>query len=175
MFAACRCRTPIPPCASPISAGLNLREVGAVLAAGTAIRLIALGSCFALCGSAQQAPANPNRAARHGTVIAFAIHFRPASRSSSLVLRMLSALAHRADCRRDDPRCSARPVPVRVDAWRSVSCLRRGNRRRWSRSSQATSFDGIIWMNGTLLALAAVAALAYPEMRWTGREKPTAG
>ena len=62
-----------------------------------------------------------------------AMIFRPGLRSSSLSVSLtLRRWRHRADCRRDDPRRSARPVSIWVGARWGVGSVCRGLRERRS-------------------------------------------
>jgi hypothetical protein len=66
-----------------------------------------------------------------------------------------------AVCRRDDSRCSARPVPKRVV--RSAPAAFVAGSVAAGQVVHATRFGGIIWMSYTILALGAVAALRSPR------------
>ena len=156
--------------------GLGPSEIGAVLAAGTAIRLITGPVISRLADRLGKHQQTLTVFLAMAAVIAFG--YSSSRRVCDLPARQCRARfgagAHCADCRRDDARCSAGPVPIRVGARWGLGCLCRGRRGRWS-GCPGNSFGGIVWMNGTLLALAVVAALGYPEMRWIGpwrRGKP---
>jgi hypothetical protein len=133
-----RCRVPIPACASPSA---RARAFGNRRCAGGGNRHPTgyWASRFSLCGSSRQAPANPDRAPRRGRchrVRLFGSGRRLRGLPHCQCRACFGAFAHRADCRRDDPCCSARPVPIRMGARRGVGCFRRGRRGRWSGCSR---------------------------------------
>jgi hypothetical protein len=147
-----------------ISAGLGLRKLARCWRRETAIRLITspIISRFAdRLGKHQQILTGLLALA---AVIAFRLFGSGRLRDlpHCQCRTCFCACAHRADCRHNDPCCSARPLPIRMGARRASAAFVVGVVGA-GQVVHATSFGGIIWMNGTLLGLAAVAALWLPR------------
>ena len=171
MFAAFGVASPFLP-ALLHERGLGPSEIGAVLAAGTTIRLIT-------------GPVISRLADRFGThkqilavllalaaVIAFGY-----SLPAGFAIFLLVSVAHAS---------SLSPIVPIADAMTLAAAPGRFQ-YGWVRGAasaafvvgaigagqvvQATSLGGIVWMNGTLLALAAVAALWLPRNAWIGPQR----
>src|SRR5580692_7455695 len=163
MFAAFGVASPFLP-ALLHERGLGPSEIGAVLAAGTAIRLITgplISRLADRLGKHQQILTALLAAA---AVIAFGY-----SLPAAFAIFLLVSVAHAS---------ALAPIVPIADAMTLASAPGRFQ-YGWVRGGasaafvvgaigagqvvQATSFDSVIWMNGALLALAAVAALWLPR------------
>jgi MFS transporter, PPP family, 3-phenylpropionic acid transporter len=166
MFAAFGVASPFLP-ALLHERGLGPSEIGAVLAAGTAVRLIS-GPIISRIA---------DRLGKHRQIltallaIAAAIAFAYGL-PGGFAIFLLVSVAHAS---------ALAPIVPIADAM-TLAEARGRFQYGWVRGAasaafvvgavsagqvvEATSLGGIVWMNGTLLALAAVAALWLPEMRW---------
>ena len=133
MFAAFGVASPFLP-ALLHERGLGPSEIGAVLAAGTAVRLITGPVISRLADRLGKHRQTLAVLLAMAAVIAFGYSL-PAGFAIFLLVSVVArfgARAHRADCRRDDTRCSARPVSIWVGARWGIGCLCCGHRGRWS-------------------------------------------
>jgi MFS transporter, PPP family, 3-phenylpropionic acid transporter len=168
MFAAFGVASPFLP-AFLHERGLGPSEIGAVLAAGTAIRLVTgpVISRFAdRLGKHQQLLTALLAAA---AVIAFGYNL-----PAGFAIFLIVSVAHASTLAPIVPIADAMTLAAAPGRFQ-YGWVRGGASAAFivgavsaGQVVQATSFGGIIWMNGTLLALAAVAALWLPQMRWTG-------
>ena len=164
MFAAFGVASPFLP-ALLHERGLGPSEIGAVLAAGTAVRLIT-------------GPAISRLADRFGThkqtlavllamaaVIAFGYDL-----PAEFAIFLIVSVAHASTLAPIVPIADAMTLAAAPGRFFNMGGCAVGRRPRLSWASvsagqvvAATSLGGIVWMNGTLLALAAVAALWLPR------------
>ena len=162
MFAAFGAASPFLP-ALLHERGLGPSEIGAVLAAGTAVRLITGPAISRLADRFGKHKQILTVLLAMAAVIAFG-YALPAGFAIFLIVSVAhaSALAPIVPIA-DAMTLAAAPGRFQYGWVRGgASAARRGRRERWS-GCPATSLGGIIWMNGTLLALAAVAALWLPR------------
>ncbi|HEY1781631.1 MAG TPA: MFS transporter [Roseiarcus sp.] len=166
MFAAFGVASPFLP-ALLHARGLGPSEIGAVLAAGTAVRLITGPAISRLADRFGPHKPTLTVSLAMAAVIAFGYDL-PAGFS----IFLLVSIAH----------ASALPPIVPIADAMTLAAASGRFQYGWVRGRAsaafivgsvsagqvvaATSLGGIVWMNGTLLALAAIAALCYPEMRW---------
>ena len=163
MFAAFGVASPFLP-ALLHQSGLGPSEIGAVLAAGTAIRLVTgpVVSRFAdRLGKHQQILTALLATA---AVIAFGY-----SLPAGFAIFLLVSVAHASALAPIVPIADAMTLAAAPGRFQ-YGWVRGGASAAFVLGAvgagqvvQATSFGGIIWMNGTLLALAAVAALWLPR------------
>jgi MFS transporter, PPP family, 3-phenylpropionic acid transporter len=163
MFAAFGVASPFLP-ALLHERGLGPSEIGAVLAAGTAVRLITGPIISRLA----------DRLGKHRQIltiflamaaaIAFAYGF-----PGGFAIFLLVSLAHASALAPIVPIADAMTLAAAPGRFQ-YGWVRGGASAAFVVGSvaagqviQATSFGGIVWMNGTLLALAAVAALRLPR------------
>jgi MFS transporter, PPP family, 3-phenylpropionic acid transporter len=163
MFAAFGVASPFLP-ALLHERGLGPSEIGAVLAAGTAVRLIT--------GPAISRFAD--RVGEHRQILAVSIAMAAViafgySLPAGFAIFLIVSVAHAS---------TLAPIVPIADAM-TLAAARGRFQYGWVRGAasaafvvgsvsagqvvQATNIDGIVWMNGTLLALAAVAALWLPR------------
>ena len=163
MFAAFGVASPFLP-ALLHERGLGASEIGAVLAAGTAIRLITGPVISRLADRLGKHQQILTALLAIAAVIAFGY-----SLTAAFAIFLLVSVAHAS---------ALAPIVPIADAMTLAAAPGRFQ-YGWVRGGasaafvvgtvgagqvvQATSFGGIIWMNGTLLALAAVAALWLPR------------
>ena len=166
MFAAFGVASPFLP-ALLHERGLGPSEIGAVLAAGTAIRLIT-------------GPVISRLADRFGThkqilavllamaaVIAFGYDL-----PAGFAIFLIVSVAHASTLAPIVPIADAMTLAAAPGRFQ-YGWVRGGASAAFvvgavgaGQVIQATSLGGIVWMNGTLLALAAWRRSGYPEMRW---------
>src|SRR3984885_6756943 len=163
MFAAFGVASPFLP-ALLHERGLGPSEIGAVLAVGTAVRLITGPVTSRLADRLGKHPQTPTVFVATAAVIAFGYGL-----PAGFAIFLLVSVAHAS---------ALAPIVPIADAMTLAAALGRFQ-YGWVRGAasaafvvgavgagqvvQATSLGGIVWMNGTLLALAAVAAMRLPR------------
>jgi PPP family 3-phenylpropionic acid transporter len=163
MFAAFGAASPFLP-ALLHERGLGPSEIGAVLAAGTAVRLITGPVISRLA----------DRLGKHGPTLAVLIAMAAAIAfgygfAAGFAIFLLVSVAHASALAPIVPIADAMTLAAAPDRFQ-YGWVRGGASAAFlvgvvgaGQVVQATSLGGIIWMNGTLLALAAVAALRLPR------------
>ena len=163
MFAAFGVASPFLP-ALLHQRGLGPSEIGAVLAAGTAVRLITGPLISRLA----------HRLGKHQQTLALMVAIAAVTAfgyglPAGFAIFLLVSIAHASTLAPIVPIADALTLAAAPGRFQ-YGCVRGAASAAFvvgavgaGQVVQATSFGGIIWMNGTLLALAAVAALWLPR------------